>query len=430
MLPPWVDDMGTYTIHEDPEVDEQIESKIQAIVAKLTKAFPEIYSVILTGGFGKGEGSITITDSIVKPLRDFDFIVVFEKHVPKRQFERFVANLHLSKELESIYEYKYARDFALDIHATTVKNPNSYPDVVTFDLKESRVVYGKDIRSSIMIESNKIPLRSGARMLFQKSTALVGVMSSDVMKKGFETTEAKDNFIRETTKAYVEISSALCMLAYRYDAHARKRLQILRDIYTERFQEFSKDHPSLIERIETSTNYKLDPHSNPITINPVKLWFQTRDDLGEVAKLYFKEYLGLDFKEWASYIQSVEKILRKTYYIPLIDNLLSIKGIPRNRCLVNSMNALYNLKENLDLAKKSDKYNARVLLSRTSASIRFLCACFLLLFALNPDGTIIDEYVQKVDKNLGFVKLNKDPASTWDRARLKCLVLMNSLNLL
>lgn len=422
--------MGTYTIHDDPNVDEQIENKIQAIVAKLTEAFPEIHSIILTGGFGKGEGSIRITDGTVKPLRDFDFIVVFKKHAPRRQFGKFVTNLNVSNESESIYEYKYSKDFALDIHATTIENLNSYPDVVTFDLKESHVVYGHDIRNDIMIESDTIPLRSGARMLFQKSTALVGVMSSNLIERGFDSKEAQDNFVRETSKVYVEISSALCILAKRYDPHARKRLQILGNIYTERFQEFSKDHQNLIKRIEASTNHKLDPCRNPITTSPIKLWFETREDLGEVARLYFKEYLGLDFTEWPSYVQSLEKKLRKTYYIPLIDNLLSLKGIPRNKYIVNSLNAVYNLKESLDFARKRDKYHAGVLLSRTSASIRFLCGCFILMFALNPDGTVINDYLQKVHSTLSFVKLSKKSGSAWDRARLKCLVLMNSTNLL
>ncbi len=267
-------------------------------------------------------------------------------------------------------------------------------------------------------------------MLFQKSTALVGVMSPKLMDKGFDSKEERDNFIRETLKVYVEIGSALCILANRYDARSRNRLQTLFNINTDFFQEFLKEHPNLIERIKMSTKYKLDPSSNPIEINPAKLWFQARDDLGEVAKFYFREYLGVNFTEWVSYIQSLQKALREKYYIPLIDNVLYLKGIPSNKYLVKSLNSMYNLKENVDFARKRKIYRLKVLSSRTSASIRFLCTCFLLLFALNPDGNIVDDYIQEVNKSLDFVKMRMDSNNVWARARLGCLVLMNSTNLL
>lgn len=423
--------MGKYSIHDDPNIDKQIQDRIERIVRKLVEEFPKIHSIILTGGFGKGEGSVAISDEIVKPLRDFDFIVIFERDVPKKEFKSFLKNL-MCNESEMLYEYKYNKEFSVDIHATTIKNLNYYPDIVTYDLKRGQIVYGHDVRNDIIIEAHDIPLRSGARLLFQKSTALIGVMTYDRTKSGLKSSKERDTFIRETSKVYVEIGSALCILAKQYKSHANKRLQILSSIYREHFSKLYRNVPELVERIEFCTHHKLDPHSNPIREDPIKFWFQARNDIGEVMKFYFEEYLGLHFEEWLSYIESLESTLGRFYYIPLIRNLLDLKGIPYNKTILSFLNSIYNLKANFDQATSSNnKYHIRkVLLSKISLNIRFFCACLSLLFALNPDGTTKKEYVKKAQNLLSFVRLRNNSVSPWEEARLKCLVLMNSLDFL
>ena len=74
--------MGTYTIFNNKLVDLQIQERIDLIVGVISNNVPHIDSLILTGGFGKGEGSVVFKDDEVKPLRDFDFCIVSDKKYP------------------------------------------------------------------------------------------------------------------------------------------------------------------------------------------------------------------------------------------------------------------------------------------------------------------------------------------------------------
>ena len=179
--------MGIYTIHNDPLIDQQIESRLNKIVDILVKNLPNVQSIILTGGFGKGEGSVRISNGRVTPLRDFDLVVVFKKSIPRREVTK--VQRMLSCESNAIENYKYNQEFCLDISATTLDNINLFPDAITYDFKASKVIYGIDLRSKIKWDSKEIPLRSGARLLFNKSTALLGSFSLNYLTGRIEKTK-------------------------------------------------------------------------------------------------------------------------------------------------------------------------------------------------------------------------------------------------
>ena len=226
--------MGTYTIYDDPRVDQQIESRVNEVVDILTRNLPGVDSIILTGGFGKGEGSVRISGETITPLRDFDLVVVLKRAVPWNRVRK-VQKL-LGCDSSTTEGYKYNQEFCLDLSVITLDKINLLPDVTTYDYKHSKVIYGDDIRSRIKWDAKDIPLRSGARLLFQKSTALIGAFSSAYIIGGV-THPNVDVFLRETSKVYVEISGALCVLARKYDSHCLKRVDILKETYERSFPE-------------------------------------------------------------------------------------------------------------------------------------------------------------------------------------------------
>jgi len=423
---------GKYTISDDPRVDTQIEARLGRIVQTLVRGIPNIESIILTGGFGKGEGSFKVCNTTVRPLRDFDLIVILSKHANLRRSVRAARQLNLGG-IGALTEYKYGTEFSVDVHVTTLDHMNLYPDIVTFDSKKSHVIFGTDLRNEIRWKATDIPLRTGARLLFQKSTALIGGLSYEYVCQQDIPTSLKEVFLRETSKVYVEIGAALCILTNTYDAHASKRVNILRHIYRREFRQLFEVIPDLVDSMDSSTKYKLDPVSNPINQDPTDYWFKTRDVLGEVMKHYFKRYLGLSFSDWITYSRLLNRGLARNYYVPLIENYLRTRKMPSNEQAVALLNLLYNLKESFDqMIAHHDKYGPSLILTKGSPSpaIRVFSVCPLIMFGINRDASINHSLVDEALKQLDFVKLGTHPGNPWEEARLKCVKMVNILSFL
>lgn len=421
--------MGKYTIHDDPLIDQEIEKRINEIVDILIKNIPNIYSIVLTGGFGKGEGSVISSNGLVTPLRDFDFIIVFKKNVPSGDINNVKRQLQNNPSTSDSYNYN--QEFSIDISATTLERINLFPDIMTYDFKNSKIVYGVDVRPKIRWSAKDIPLRSGARLLFQKSTALIGVFSTNYLIQK-EVPQTKVNiFMRETSKVYVEIGGALCILAGQYDSYCSKRVNILKKIYKKKFPELYEIIPDLINKIEVSTNYKLDPANNSINRDPFLYWFETRNDLGEVMKYYFDKYIRISFNDWMEFAALLEKQLMREYYVSVIKNYIITKHYPKNKLLIKLLNIAFNIKENIAYSKLELKnHNFSLSLSKgiSAPSIKLFSVCPLILFSIDEEGRINNKYVDEVLKRLHFVKIGKKTfKNQWEEARLKCLKLIDSL---
>ncbi|MFX1362975.1 MAG: hypothetical protein ACFE7A_05945, partial [Promethearchaeota archaeon] len=72
--------MGKYTKYESKRVDSVIDSQLNLIRDIILEDISGVKSIILAGGFGKGEGSLEITqDGKVVLLRDFDLVAIVDK---------------------------------------------------------------------------------------------------------------------------------------------------------------------------------------------------------------------------------------------------------------------------------------------------------------------------------------------------------------
>ena len=63
-----------YTVY-GPEVNEAIQSDLDKITETILSQINPV-SIILFGGFGKGEGSVEVLNNSITPLNDYDLYVV------------------------------------------------------------------------------------------------------------------------------------------------------------------------------------------------------------------------------------------------------------------------------------------------------------------------------------------------------------------
>src|SRR5688500_13331781 len=99
----------TYTTHDTPEVVRRIEGDIQHVLATVRAADPKLRSLVLTGGFARGEGALLEG----APQNDYDFVAVRSFGRPKRPYaeirQRLEKDLGLHVDLATISRWRLRR---------------------------------------------------------------------------------------------------------------------------------------------------------------------------------------------------------------------------------------------------------------------------------------------------------------------------------
>jgi len=162
--------MEKFTSYEYEWVNDQISSKLRVITKVILANIPYVRSIFLTGGFGKGEGSVKITKSkTIVCLRDFDIAVIVDKMPNEKDVRELYDKIYRSFNTINP-ECKLFRfsDFVVDIKFLR-KQDLIYPDIWFYDLKSSsKLLYGEDTRTLIPGNGKELPLSSGLRILFEK----------------------------------------------------------------------------------------------------------------------------------------------------------------------------------------------------------------------------------------------------------------------
>jgi hypothetical protein len=73
MAPIFKLNLGRFIVYNDQWIDAQIQTQLDVIVKKIAAALPNRdIPIALSGGFGRGEGSIRASENRVTPLKDYD----------------------------------------------------------------------------------------------------------------------------------------------------------------------------------------------------------------------------------------------------------------------------------------------------------------------------------------------------------------------
>lgn len=421
--------MGKYTIH-GPEVDNQIEPMLNSIVSKIVEQIPGVESVVLTGGFGRGEGSVVVESGVVRPIKDFDFMLFFSKEVPLN---------HIAKAQDSIRNefrrgnscsdpYSY-RTFTVDFNATTIDRMNLFPDIIPYECKvASRVLYGKDLRDKIRLRKEDIPPGSGARILFQKGTSLIGQMNFSFLKNGSVPAEVAEMFTYECTRVFVELGTSLSILGKVYEPSYQKRGIIFENDYPRLFPELHRRLPELGQKIASYTAFKLAPDFSAFE-DPIALWLDARRCLIEMFRYYMDTYLGVRETDWLEFCKRVRGRLKREYYLPVMERALAARlGIHLHPRLLSLVNGLYQLYSNLqytrDVASDKEYRNSRILRNPfCSPYVRFWYATLLILESLHSDASFDGESLALARKALALeARHSQDSGNNpWEDTRLMYL---------
>src|SRR5665647_813942 len=118
--------MGKFTVYDDKWIDEQIQAQLDVIVRNITATVRDRdISIYVSGGFGRGEGSIVVSEDRATPLKDYDIYILSDQQIPlnvcKLIENKVFKELGLPNPENELFKFS---QFVIDITPKTIVNLN------------------------------------------------------------------------------------------------------------------------------------------------------------------------------------------------------------------------------------------------------------------------------------------------------------------
>ena len=196
-----------FTIHDSQDIYHRISSDLDLITQIILNKFTNIESIVLAGGFGRGEGSVLIVDNDIHPINDYDIYIITKDNSEIVDLEDLRNSILKRIQIRQV-------DIEL-IQAKKLKYLK--PTMANYDLKyASYVFYGnKKILESIpLIDSSKLSLREGRTPLL---LYLISILQAYPGEKDSQITDNEKFWIyQQISKSILGWSSALLILHGKY----------------------------------------------------------------------------------------------------------------------------------------------------------------------------------------------------------------------
>jgi len=384
--------MGRYTAY-GPEVDAFIKKHyLDKIVEVFVKECNPV-AIILFGGFGKGEGSVYFRNGKPVPFNDFDLYVVTQKKLNDKTLNSL--SMHASAAigmggLEIAYfpgeKYDAKKYFHVDVRCLPVGSLKKLMSIQRYyELKYgSQVIYGDAtiLEKINPIKKEDLPESDGLRNLFNKlHTLLLGLQPTyDVDSQRIR--------IFWSYKCYLSICEALLISEKKFEATARKRMEVFASLWEYSFPELKKEIPDLATKIKIATEFKLKPD---FSVGGEGLWAEALKDMLLVFAYYVKRMTGVD-----DVGEAISDHLPFTYFAPFLKEKIGFNFWPSQYIL----NVGY-----VSVLQKEGEFYVRPLLQWKDVGLRMILPIyFLLLYKHTTNSFWLDKAYDQLQQ---FIKTEK-----------------------
>jgi len=314
-----------YTVSD--KANKKIQQDMDFIVNEIRRIDPQVISIILTGGFSRGEGPVKIDGGNILPYNDYDIQIVSEKKFSKRNADRI--SVEISKKLgyrgiENFYPFKKEEqridnNFYIDLKWDTIEDLKALlPRIRNYELRnDSKIIYGKDIRKIIPNFSLKeMPLSEGAKLLLDRMSQLIEYYSTE----GNYEQECLSYFIQQ---AYVAACTSLLLLSGKYKIGYKNSMEILLDTYETDFPELFKEIPNLHYKIRDYVHWKIDP-KKPKIEDVEEEWFIVKENMLKISMYFFSRFLDKKINTIKDLSNAIIGMQDK-FYIPYLNDIVKSK---------------------------------------------------------------------------------------------------------
>ena len=252
--------MEHFTVHAArPDVDAAIGADLDLLSASLRQAYPGTQALILVGGFGRGEGSVLIDGGPIRPINDYDLVMVTTDHVDRDELRALRRQLADSLSVTWV-DVTPRSPAALSRLPLTMYN---------YDLKYgSRVLYGDPaILDQIpSMDPRRMPLVEAELQFFTRLWCFLGAFSTDYLAHP-PAAEAAFFLTNQMSKAILACVDAILIVDGQYHYSYRER----RDRFLRRYG----GQGQLAELARWAAEFKLRP-TRDVEHDPVALWSSVR----------------------------------------------------------------------------------------------------------------------------------------------------------
>ncbi len=273
-----------FTKYYDEKINEKISNQLSTIVNAILEYKDEfgVISIILTGGFGREEGSVIIKDEKVMPLNDYDIMLVSKKYPHLFNKAKIsLLSMHISKDITD--KIGITTDILPIFYDKLKKLPNS---IFNYETKYgSKILWGKNVINEMPnYDAKNIPLFEGIILLFTRIYSLL---------YGHPKYKPKELVIIQSTKALHACCEALLLLSKNYHYSYFERNRIFKNIFFHEFSEIYNKFPQMEEMVDKAIKFKLYPDYS-LFPDSEKLWEETCKIFIFIFKYYFKRYYQIN----------------------------------------------------------------------------------------------------------------------------------------
>ena len=283
-----------FTVHQDPRINKYIEQDLSFLRKALKEQFPNITALILTGGFGRGEGSLLWQNGLPKPINDYDIVVLFKKKIDRNALR--TQSVILAKQL--------AIRFVDLLPINEAQTPHLPYTQFNYDLSQGNYTFYGDPQLLSRLptwDSAQMPLSQGKKILFNRLVSLLEGYSTRFLIE--PPTDQEAFFLaNQCSKAILACVDALLMLKGHYHYS-----------YQQRYINFSQDYthdPESIRLVKRAVEFKLRPQFQP-PFDVITYWFYSRDFFVKTLKHFLNIFYEREFSDWVNF----DKFYRSRIYL-------------------------------------------------------------------------------------------------------------------
>lgn len=381
------------------KINNQIQEYIDIVVIEITKEISGVKSIILGGGFGRGEGSVEVINGKAEPLNDFDMFVITEKKVPEKILNeianRAISKIKISRHTSTnFYEFNReiaANTFYIDLKLLTIKELSKLPPMIRYyELKNAgQTIYGKSYLDLIPdYQVQDLPPAEGFRLLLNRMALLNLYFSMDFTKRPMTKNE-RYGLVFLTSKAYLGCCEALLQLSGKFVPYYLKRSEILKGTYAEDFPRLYKTLPNLPKKVEEAVNYRLKADFNK-SVDPFVFWTEAKEYIWEVTCYFVKNYFDKEINSFEDLSDFIYSNFWRYYYPPYLSVFIKNHfGIKTKATIVSFflqryMNSLVYLR----FFKYKGLNYPKIFLNRRGFDLTLYSAMIRILYSVDKIGKI------------------------------------------
>ncbi len=393
--------------------DREIGRHLDIICGEINREIGDVVSIVLMGGFAKGEGSVKLVNKRAMPLNDYDFYIITERKIGEKTLNLLEERCNRKIGKEGVppdrFEifYNFDRNFFVELHNMTVGGLNrALPLIRYLDLRNyGKTLCGRNVLDEIPdFKISDIPLSEHVRLIFNRMTNLIEFFNPEYMEK-LPRVERLETLTYYTARAVLTAGTMLLFLSGKPDMRCEGSLRTLKRSFRRDFPELSKKMPCFLRDLELSTKWKLRPYSIEIP-DIIELWFNARDYLGHLAALCFEKMLNERIEDWEDLSRKMVNDLPGVYYTPYIRHILKTKAGINSDAVSNRLSFMkrcLNLSFFLRIMRQRSRVYFRTIFSRAPPDLQIFSAAPLILFSIKRSGEIDAGMLRKAHRILNSV---------------------------